>query len=173
MELKQVWLLLGLTVVCSLGSSFYFALHASHYKALGRSGGPKPLRVRGSTPAIIAEEHHHVLPYWYRAAELQGAASNVTVIHFDTHDDLSLPHSGPLQPPVPAARPQTSRLRSLCHCRMHRLTATALCLRFAGPQADVGGRWGADLGAWDVGKGGWQGDVNRCAFGRGGHHHTL
>ena len=41
---------------------------------------------------IITASHHHVLPYWFKAAE-EGVIpkSGVSVLHIDAHPDLSTP----------------------------------------------------------------------------------
>ena len=41
-----------------------------------------------------------MLPYWYQAAHERGVTRGVAVVHFDTHDDLSLPHAGSLRQPT-------------------------------------------------------------------------
>jgi hypothetical protein len=43
---------------------------------------------------VSTEEHHHVLPYWYLAASHAKPKGKILAVHFDSHDDLSLPFAG-------------------------------------------------------------------------------
>ncbi|XP_061191110.1 uncharacterized protein LOC133199313 [Saccostrea echinata] len=48
-----------------------------------------PVRQWSNIPVHIVEEHHEVLPYWFRAADHGRISKGVTLVHIDGHSDMA------------------------------------------------------------------------------------